>query len=434
MIEFIRNNCAPNCIALMIILALVVIMKVNKNEKIPASQLFWLVTGLILFLTVADTMEMWFASKKGTPQELVMYTRLRTYCSAIIYIVRPIIIMTEVFIVIPNKKYRGLCALPAVVNAVYFSTVFFGNRVPFYIDKNNLWHSNGGNIPVFVTQFLYLGLLAAFSFYYFRHKSFKQGAVIFAICAQSLLIAELEHSYIIVGCVNAVTALCILEYYIFLSMIYQQEIKQKLYEKELESAQSYLMTLRNQIQPHFIYNSLSIIRSLARRDSKLAVECLDSFSDYLKAHIGAIRSPDMIPFAEEIKNVRIYLSLVQIDYENRVEVKYELEKTDFLIPPLSLEPIVENAVEHGIGSGGGIITIKSYEKDGNIYVFITDNGTSDGTQSAEGHNGIGLENTRKRLELQCGGSLDLRLTTEGAQAKITIPMKDGNDNEDTYSR
>ena len=156
MIEFIRNNCAPNCIALMIILALVVIMKVNKNEKIPASQLFWLVTGLILFLTVADTMEMWLASKKGTPQELVMYTRLRTYCSAIIYIVRPIIIMTEVFIVIPNKKYRGLCALPAVVNAVYFSTVFFGSRVPFYIDKNNLWHSNGGNIPVFVTQFLYL--------------------------------------------------------------------------------------------------------------------------------------------------------------------------------------------------------------------------------------------------------------------------------------
>lgn len=140
------------------IIELVVIMKVNKNEKIPASQLFWLVTGLILFLTVADTMEMWCASKKGTANELEIYVKLRTVCSAILYIVRPMVILTEVFIIIPNKKYRFVYALPAVVNAVYFSTVFFGNRVPFYIDKNNLWHSNGGNIPVFVMHIIHTGI------------------------------------------------------------------------------------------------------------------------------------------------------------------------------------------------------------------------------------------------------------------------------------
>ena len=426
MIDFISTNCRESFISLMIISVLIVVMAVNRNEDIPASGLFKLGTGLILFVTVIDTFEIYLASRTGTVSELADVVRLRTVCSALIYILRPLIIMTEVLIMLPDKKLRPLCLVPAALNAMYFSTAFFGIKYAFSISEYNTWSSDGHNIPVYITQFVYLFMLVMFSFYYFKYKHYKQSAIILAICTQSLVLALLEYFNILTGCVNPITALCILEYYIYLALINRQEIKNKLIQKELDYAKSELMTLRNQIQPHFIYNSLSIIRSLARRDSELAVECLDSFSDYLKAHIGAIRSPDMIPFSDEIKNVKIYLSLVQIDYENRLDIKYELDKTDFLIPPLSLEPIVENAVEHGIGSGGGVITIKSYEQNGNIYILITDNATADKQgSSAGGHNGIGLENTRKRLQMQCGGSLELSIKDSGAEAMIILPEKAG---------
>ncbi|MBQ6675500.1 MAG: histidine kinase [Ruminococcus sp.] len=433
MIEFLSSYCAENFIALTIISALIAVMAVNRNEDIPAAGLFRVGAGLMLFVTVLDTFEVWLSIRQGSVEELADVVMLRTYCSALIYILRPVIIMTEVFLLIPDKRHRPICALPAVINGVYFSTAFFGIKYAFYITPQNTWESDGHNIPVYITQMIYLVLLAVFSFYFFKHSGRRHGAVILVICIQSVTVAVLEYFNIIIGCVNAVTALCILEYYIYLTHIYRQEIKDSLMQSKVEAAKNELLTLRNQIQPHFIYNSLSIIRSLARRDSELAVECIDCFSDYLKAHIGALKSADLIPFKDEVENVKIYLSLVMIDYENRLAINYELDVMDFLIPPLSLEPIVENAVEHGIGSGAGTITIKSYEQGENIYILIADSGGAPGSSSPDssdspdspGHNGIGLENTRKRLEMQCGGSLDVVITEGGARATVCLPRKAG---------
>ncbi|MBQ8967402.1 histidine kinase [Ruminococcus sp.] len=414
-----------NLITLMILSALAVMMFLNRKEKIPAVNLFSLGITLLLSLTVLDSVSFWTQSViPDTFEELNDLIKIRTLADTTAYIFRPLIIMIEVFLVIPEKKYRLLCSVPAIMNTAVYSTSYFGSNVTFFIGWHNDWHGGPLSITVYVVQIFYLLLLLFFSVRYFTQKNIKRSIIILTIFLQSVTIAITEHMDILTNQVNTVTALCILEYYIYLSSIYQQEMKDMITQKELEITRGELLILRNQIQPHFIYNSLSIIRSMAKRDSAKAVSCIDDFSEYLRAHINAIKNDDMVPFAEELENVSIYLSLVQVDYSRKVEIRYDLNVTNFTIPPLLLEPIVENAVEHGISRSGGRLTIATDEIDGVVTVSISDNGTAaaDEGEKKALHTGIGLANTRRRLEMQCGGTLEMNTTENGTTVTMTIPQ------------
>ena len=217
------------------------------------------------------------------------------------------------------------------------------------------------------------------------------------------------------------TALCLLEYYFYLSAIYQQEMRQQVMEKELYITKQRMDILRGQIQPHFIFNSLSVIRALVKYK---AVESIDSFSDYLRAHVNSLKEDEMVSFEEELNNAQAYLDLVQADSERRnIEVIYNLNCTDFMIPPLTLEPIVENAIKHGVGGKGGTIRISTWETEDDIFIRIADNGSPQGgmTDQETKRLGVGLDNTRKRLQMACQGKLDTNLTENGAIVTITIP-------------
>ena len=430
---------STNFMTLMILFSLIVILYVNKQADLQAAKLVKTVIGLLLLITVIDhfgTLSEQYRLPFAEHDECVRY---RIIFDAISYILRPFIIMIEVFIIIPDKKYRPLCILPAAINGIIFSTAFFESDIAFYIDSGNKWYPGPLRSSIFISQLIYVVLLLIFSFLYFQRKNSKRTAIVLMIFFQSVIAALLEYEDLISGYTNAITALCILEYYIYLALVYQREMQDIIAQKEIDIARSNLLVLRNQIQPHFIYNTLSIIRSLARRDGKMAVKCIDTFSKYLKSHIGAIQKDDLVPFEQELENVRIYLSLVQIDYVNKVDIVYELETTDFLIPPLSLEPIVENAVDHGISRGGGKLTIRAFEdgEKGDIIISIADNGTAKNDKETEDytpvHNGIGLDNTRKRLEMQCRGTLVLNITNRGAEAVITMPKSEVVKNEHSYS-
>lgn len=115
---------------------------------------------------------------------------------------------------------------------------------------------------------------------------------------------------------------------------------------------------------------------------------------------------------------------------------YDINESDFHLPPLSLEPIIENAVFHGIGGTNGRIDIRSYSDDTNIIISIADNGTA---KCSEGkytlvHNGIGIDNTKKRLKLLCNGSLTMDITDAGATVSVTIPKEKGENHEDISCR
>ncbi len=204
-------------------------------------------------------------------------------------------------------------------------------------------------------------------------------------------------------------------------------MKESVTEKELRIEQDTLKLLRAQIQPHFIYNTLGVIRSLIRQDQRVAIRCIDNFADYLKGHIRAIQSDELIPIKKEMENVQAYLALVQADHDLNVRIDYDLAEEDFYIPALTLEPIVENAINHGISGKGGFVKIKTISRPDSFVITVTDSGLkAEGlTEREQERLGVGLENTRRRLALQCGGSLGLKEVPRGTEAEITIPKERG---------
>ena len=183
----------------------------------------------------------------------------------------------------------------------------------------------------------------------------------------------------------------------------------------------------SQIKPHFIYNSLTTIKHLCKKDPELAAETIDEFAKYVRGNLSALSEKKSIPFEQELEHVKSYLSIEQKRFGKRIHVEYEIETVNFRIPPLTLQPIVENAVKHGITKkieGGTIRISTSKEKDYYI-VLVEDNGvgfdsTHQNRNSSEKH--IGIQNVKKRIENMLGGTMYIRsIPGKGTAVEILLP-------------
>jgi len=220
-------------------------------------------------------------------------------------------------------------------------------------------------------------------------------------------------------------------------ILYQKE-KTKIYvqnARELERAQTQLaesrlmleesknQTLMAQIQPHFINNSLMAIRSQCY-DYPEIYESITDFSRYLRSNFEALGDTRLILFEQEMENIEAYLSLERRNFKERLNVEYDIECDDFPIPALSVQPLVENAVRHGIGTyeKGGTVWIKSRRLDGKIIIEVIDDGSgkSNITPQQESRKGIGVDNVRKRLQSQNLGELEIITGDHGTTARIII--------------
>lgn len=225
---------------------------------------------------------------------------------------------------------------------------------------------------------------------------------------------------IFVGLYDPLSTFCILLslYIIFFNM--HTERGRQLLEKEqaLNNARIHLML--SQIQPHFIYNSLTAIIGLIDIDKDLAKETIVSFSDYLRVNLDSLTEVKRIPFSKELEHCRTYLTFEQLRFDN-IRVEYEIAVTDFLIPPLTVQPLVENAVKHGVSAleKGGTVTLRTEEKENCIRITVIDDGLGFDPKKAEENARVGILNVRKRLADMCGGTLTVE-SVEGVGTKATI--------------
>ena len=182
-----------------------------------------------------------------------------------------------------------------------------------------------------------------------------------------------------------------------------------------------------QIHPHFLFNSLSVIKSLCSTDPETARNAIDYFSGYLRHNIESITTEHLTPFSEELEHTRCYLKLQQLRFGDVLQVVYELPYTDFRLPTLTLQPLVENAVTHGIRkseTGSGCITIRTRRYPDHFEIIVADNGVGFSPNSLpakDERRHIGLENVRKRLE-NANGELQIHsVPGEGTTATIILP-------------
>ena len=192
---------------------------------------------------------------------------------------------------------------------------------------------------------------------------------------------------------------------------------------EIANQRADIMVL--QMRPHFIYNTMMSIYYLCKQDPDLAQKVTLDFSTYLRKNFTAIASAEMIPFSSELEHTHAYLAVEQALYKNTLLVDYDTPHTFFRIPPLTLQPIVENAVKHGRNPYVGPLRISILTKktDSGSEIIVEDSGRGfDPAGTAEP--GIALENIRQRLEMMCGGSLTIR-SREGAGTVVTVTIPDG---------
>ncbi len=217
---------------------------------------------------------------------------------------------------------------------------------------------------------------------------------------------------------------------LFLLAYILQEQTEHYYEKEQENAQLRVDIMFTQIQPHFLYNTLGAIQSLCRSDPALAEKSVQKFARYLRGNMDSISHREAIPFHQELEHTRLYLELEQLRYEDALQVHYDLETTAFLLPTLTLQPLAENAVRHGVRGrldGRGTVTVSTREYPDRIEVSVQDNGPGfDPTKPPpkDGRTHIGLRNVRERLQSVSGGRLEIESSPErGTKATIVLPKE-----------
>lgn len=197
--------------------------------------------------------------------------------------------------------------------------------------------------------------------------------------------------------------------------------------KEVQLRNTRIQAMMQQIRPHFIYNTLTSIYVLCREDPQQAMDAIQDFTTYLQANFTAISSTAPITFTDELRHTKAYLEVETLCYGDRLSIEYDTQYTAFRLPPLTLQPIVENAVKHGLGAGqkNESIVIRSYMQDGNALICVEDNGPGISPDSDGEDVHIGIKNVKERLTLMCGGTLTVQnLPSGGTHVTITIPRMD----------
>ena len=216
-------------------------------------------------------------------------------------------------------------------------------------------------------------------------------------------------------------------FFMFVSISMDQS--ERYYQQIQENSRMQTEIMLSQIQPHFLYNTLGAIQSLCKTDPPTAEKAVAKFSRYLRGNMNALNQEAPIPFSQELAHTRLYLELEQLRYEDALQVRYDLSCTEFQIPTLTLQPLAENAVRHGVRgklSGRGTVTISTREFPECYKIMVTDDGPGLDPQQehSDGKSHIGLENVKERLRFTVNGQLDIdSVPGKGTSATITLPKK-----------
>ena len=193
-------------------------------------------------------------------------------------------------------------------------------------------------------------------------------------------------------------------------------------QQEIAHQRASVMVL--QMRPHFIYNTMTTIYYLCKQDADKAQQVTLDFTDYLRQNFTAIASEDTVPFSDELRHTQSYLAVEKAQHEDMLVVEYDTPYTHFRVPPLTLQPLVENAVKHAMDPNAAPlhITIRTKKTDAGVLITVEDNGRGfDPNDKLKPH--PALDNIENRLKQQCGGTLKIDSAPGCTTVTIIIPNR-----------
>ena len=393
-----------------LLLALLADTYIDREHK-RSILIILLLTFSLILQTVLE-----YRISEGTPQPF-----LRTVVSIYGYSVRPVLVVLVFYIIADGKKTQPAWILTGINAAVYLTALF--SPVAFWITQENAFHRGPlGFTCQVVTALLLANLVCLTIRKYGRVR--RQDAVIpifnAAIIVASVVLDYLTNQNHPVSCLNIAIVISCALYYIWIHLQFVQE-----HERSLQAEQR-IQIMMTQIQPHFLYNTIATFKALCRKDPERAAEVADKFGVYLRQNLDSLGVTGNIPFQKELEHTRLYAEIEMVRIEN-IRVEYDIADDDFSLPPLTLQPMVENAIRHGVRSRrDGLVRVVSRRRETCHEIVIEDNGIGfdpNAMESTEnGH--IGIRNVRERIEQMCSGMLILESKVgEGTTVTIRIPAK-----------
>ena len=410
-IEFIGQS----YMTLMLLLVLIIIMLVNRRIKIDGVQYVWAIASLVFIITVCEYVEYWC----DTYNKPIW---IRYVKSAITYSLNPLLILLELYLIAPIK-HKFLLVIPYIINvALAVSDLFGTNFIYAYTEDHNFISGKLKVVPAIVVCF-YILLLTFYSNYFIKNDERSKAIIVFFMSFTTIITVYLEYENIIVNHTTDIAAMEMLIYYFYLAAIHHSKVQQKLHASELALERQNNELLMAQIQPHFINNSLLAIQARCM-DYPEIYDSIRNFSRYLRSNFDNIGNTHSITFEQELKNIKAYLALEKMNFGDRLTVEYDIDNEDFMLPALSVEPLVENAVRHGVAAreNGGVVQIIQRDEESGIIIEVRDigQGKLNLTEKQEKRRGIGVANVRARLAVNNKGVLELIPEDNGYCARIIL--------------
>lgn len=200
------------------------------------------------------------------------------------------------------------------------------------------------------------------------------------------------------------------------------------YRTEQELAQMRSALVLSQVQPHFLYNALTAIAALCEQAPEEAKSATIAFAEYLRTNLAALNAKGTVPFSTELKHIETYLYLEQLRFGEELLVDTDIEVTDFDLPALTIQPLVENAVKWGVcqDEEGGMVKLSTRETPLGVEVIVSDDGVGFDPEHLpqDGKDHLGLRLVRDRLKMVCGATLTVESKIgQGTVVRVFLPHR-----------
>ena len=419
-------------IGIVILLISTVILGISAFStviRIKYSKIMWLI-GLMAFFAGGYFLFDSFAVSMWN-EPYIFNTRVLGLCMMFYILFCMMLVVTQLE---SKAKKIGICCVSvSAISAVACIAISFGKNIKFY-DTWLWWVASSAVLALVLIICQLIG---------FRESS--KAKKIFRMVGITTLITFLldavatgagwwEGGFVskIVFLINLIMALILVLRIIPANInaaIKARELEAEKQALKLELQESRISIMLSQMRPHFIFNTLNTIYHLCEIDPEIARSTINSFSTYLRNNIDNLDHSEMIHFDKEMSFVKTYLDIEKVRFDDELQIIFDTEVTNFKLPVLTVQPIVENAVKHGTSKKEGIseLRISTRECDTCYEIEIRDTGVGFDIRqlSEDGQKHIGIGNVRQRLKHLCNGTLTIESKIgEGTVAIIQIPKKE----------
>ncbi len=421
----LRSGKIERVVAIMIIISAVLVLGIAIFSYLLDKSAFknYLFSGFLIlsagifFLFTSEAIYLW--------SDLLIVNTILKGISAMSYLMFAFVLIKDLFSAKAEKAANAVTLLYCVFTIALIVTSLFSNI--YFYDIIGVW-----TVGAAVSAVIFMAL-ALFSAVKVPGK--RKLPYAFISLGLLLVLADIAAVYFGLwqtGFVSKIYFLAgfVVSMFAFLNIVPKnikdakkaEQLEKEKITLDAELARSRISTLMSQIHPHFVYNTLGSIEQLCELDPPKAAKLVNDFSKYLRGNFVEIDNTRLIRVSKELEHTEYYIGIEKVRFPD-IEFITETTCCDFSIPALTIQPIVENAVKHGIlkRDAGGTVKVKIYETDSSYFISVKDNGVGFNVAELEQENHIGLRNIKSRLDAMCGGILHIE-SIVGVGTKITVEI------------